>query len=66
MKLMELVKVMNIADVHVASKSIYDLLPERPLDMFHQDRDPILRRYGDKEVESITNVCKLGVTIWIK
>lgn len=66
MKLMELVKVMNIADVSVASKSIRDLLPEHPLDMFHQDRDPILRRYGDKEVESVTNVCKLGVTIWIK
>ena len=66
MKLMELVRVMNIADVSVASKSIRDLLPERPLDMFHQDRDLVLRRYGDKEVESITNVCKLGVTIWIK
>ncbi len=66
MKLLELVSLMNIAEVGVASKTIPGLLPEQMLDMFHQDADRILRRYGDKEVESITNVCKLGVTIWIK
>lgn len=66
MKLVEVVGVMNIADISVASKTIRELLPERPLDMFHRDDDPTLRRYGDAEVESITNVCNLGVTIWIK
>ena len=66
MKLLELVNVMNIADARVASKTIRALLPEQPLDMFHKDADPILRQYGEREVESITDVCKLGVTIWIK
>ena len=28
--------------------------------------NPLLRQYGEREVESITDVCKLGVTIWIK
>ena len=66
MKLVEVVGVMNIADVRVASKTIRELLPERPLDMRHRDADPLLRQYGEREVESITDVCKLGVTIWIK
>ncbi len=66
MKLLELVRLMNIAEVGVASKTIPELLPEQMLDMFHLDADCLLRRYGDKEVESITNVCKLGITIWIK
>lgn len=66
MKLLELVDVMNIADVRVASKTIRALLPEQPLDMFHKDADPILRQYGEREVESITNVCKLALVIWIK
>ena len=66
MKLIELVEVMNIADVSVASKTIPGLLPHQALDMFHLGSDPILRRYGDREVESVTDVCKLGITIWIK
>lgn len=66
MKLLELVSLMNIAEVGVASQSIPGLLPEQMLDMFHLDADPVLRRHGDREVESITNVAKLGVTIWIK
>ena len=66
MKLLELVRLMNIAEVGVASKAIASLPPKQMLDMFHLDADPILRRYGDKEVESITNVANLGVTIWIK
>ena len=66
MKLLELVGVMNIAEVGVASKTIPGLLPEKMLDMFHLDADPLLRQYGEIEVESITNVCKLGVTVWIK
>ena len=66
MKLLELVGVMNIAEVGVASKTIPGLLPEQMLDMFHLDADPLLRQDGEIEVESITNVCKLGVTVWIK
>lgn len=66
MKLLELVSLMNIADVRVASKTIRALLPERHLDMFHQDTDPILRQYGEREVESITNVCKVALVVWIK
>ena len=66
MKLLELVGLMNISEVGVASKTIPGLLPEQKLDMFHLDADHILRRYGDREVESITNVANLGITIWIK
>ena len=33
MKLVEVVGVMNIADVRVASKTIRELLPERPLEI---------------------------------
>ena len=66
MKLQELVNVMNIAEVEIASKTIRELLPGRMLDMFHLDDDPLLSRYGGREVESITNVCKLGITVWIK
>lgn len=66
MKLRELVGVMNIADVTLASKSIAGLLPGRALDMFRQAEDPLLRQYGEREVESITNVGKLGDTVWIK
>ena len=66
MKLIEVAKVMNIANVKVASKTIPELLPERALNMFRPDDDPLLRRYGEREVESITDVCKLGVTVWIK
>jgi len=66
MKLFELVNIMNIADVRIASKTIQGLLPEQPLDMFRTDTDPFLQLYGEREVESITNVCKLGITIWIK
>ena len=66
MKLLELVSLMNIADVSLDSKTIPGLLPGGPLDMFHKDADPLLRRYGEREVESITDVCHLGVTIWIK
>lgn len=66
MKLFELVSNMNIADVRIASKTIRGLLPEQSIDMFHTDTDPLLQQYGERKVESITNVCKLGITIWIK
>ena len=66
MKLFELVNILNIADVRLASKTIRGLLPEQPLDMFHTDTDPFLQQYGGREVESITDVCKLGITVWIK
>lgn len=66
MKLRELVDVMNIADVRVASTTIRGLLPEQSLDMFHKDADPLLRQYGEREVDHITNVCKLALVVWIK
>lgn len=66
MKLLDLVNLMNIAKVGVASKTIPELLPEKPLDMFNLDSDPILQRFANQEVESITNVANLGITIWIK
>ena len=44
MKLFELVNIMNIADVRLASKTIRGLLPEQPLDMFHTDTDPFLQQ----------------------
>ena len=66
MKLLDLVNLMNIAKVGVASKTIPELLPEKPLDMINLDSDPILQRFANQEVESITNVANLGITIWIK
>ena len=66
MKLLDLVNLMNIAKVGVASKTIPELLPEKPLDMFNLDSDPILQRFANQEVESITNVANLGITIWIR
>lgn len=66
MKLLDLVNLMNIAKVGVASKTIPELLPEKPLDIFNLDSDPILQRFANQEVESITNVANLGITIWIK
>lgn len=42
MKLKELVNIMNIADVGLASTSIPGLLPAKKIDMFHLDTDPLL------------------------
>ena len=66
MTLKELVKVMNMAQLDVQSKTIDELARPVALNMFAQDRDGILNTYGDREVEQVTNFCKLGVTIWIK
>ena len=66
MTLRELVGVMNIADVTVTSSEIPDLFNLHRLYMFHQDSDPILVRYGDREVVKLTNIAKSGDTIWIR
>lgn len=66
MKLNELVNVMNMAQLDVQSRTIDELARPVALNMFAQDRDGILKTYGDREVEQVTNICKLGVTIWIK
>ena len=66
MTLKEIVKLMNMAQLDVSSKTIKDLWGTEAINMFDQENDPILKKYGDCEVESITNVCKLGITIWIK
>lgn len=68
MTLRELVSVMNIADVAIASLKIHELYPcnDRKLNMFDLDNDPILARYGDREVIKLTNVAGTGDTIWIK
>lgn len=66
MTLKEIVKIMNMAQLDVCSTTNKDLWGRKDINMFDQENDPILNQYGDCEVESITNVCKLGVTIWIK
>ena len=66
MTLRELVDVMNIADVTVTSYEISELFGLHRLDMFHKDADPILRKYGSREVVALTNIGKAGDTIRIK
>lgn len=68
MTLRELAGIMNIADVSVASHTIPELYAcnGRKLNMFDQDSDPILKRYGDRTVESLTNIAHTGDMIWIK
>ena len=66
MKLRELVSIMNIADVSIASTVIPSLLPEKKIDMFHLDTDSLLEEYGNHEVDRLTNVAKTGECIWIK
>ena len=66
MKLKESVSSMNSADVSLASTVIHGLLPEKKIDMFHLDTDQLLEKYGDREVERLTNVAKMGDCIWIK
>lgn len=68
MKLYELISIMNIADVEVCSLNIPELYPgyHKKVDMFNQEADQILLRYGIHEVEKLTNVAKAGDTIWIK
>ncbi len=66
MKLKELVNIMNIADVGLASTSIPGLLPAKKIDMFHLDTDPLLVKHGEREVEKLTNIAKAGDCIWIK
>lgn len=66
MKLKDIVKLMNMAQLDVCSKTITALWGRKDIDMFDLENDPILAKYGDHEVEEITNICKLGVTIWIK
>lgn len=66
MKLRELVVIMNINDVGVTSHTIRELFCEVKLNMLHLESDPILMKYGDYEVESLTNICKTGDLITIK
>lgn len=66
MKLKEIISVMNMAQLDIASKTPgRNLYRAVPLDMFHLDSDKTYQAHKDAEVEEITNVCKLGVTIWI-
>ena len=65
MKLKELVSLMNIYEVELASHSIRDLMPPKRLDMLHLATCPLMLRYGDHDVEQITNIARLGITIWI-
>lgn len=66
MKLKEIVKIMNMAQLDVCSKTIEALWGRKDIDMFDLENDPIVKEYGDHEVEEITNIAKLGVTVWIK
>ena len=66
MTLKEIVKIMNMAQLDVCSKNISQLYGRKDVDMFDIDNDPIVREYGDHEVEEITNIAFLGVTVWIK
>lgn len=66
MKFKELVAIMNIADVTVASESIPGLFQRKRIDMFHLGADPLVAMYGECEVEKLTNIAKAGDTIWIK
>lgn len=65
MKVVDLLSIMNIADVGLCSEKIYELLPERKINMFDWRNDPLVAKYGDYEVKKLTNVAKLGDTIWI-
>lgn len=68
MKLRELVGIMNIADVGVASNTIKALCPSfhKKINMFSLDSDPILEMYGDYEVCKLTNIAKTGDVVWIE
>lgn len=66
MTLKEIVKIMNMAQLDVCSKNINQLHGRKDVNMFDLDNDPIVRKYGDHEVEEITNIAFLGVTVWIK
>lgn len=68
MKLYELIQIMNIADVEVCSTTIPELYGcyHKKVDMSHKQADLILQKYGDHEVEKLTNVAKAGDVIWIK
>ena len=66
MKLKELVSIMNIADVGVASTSIPGFGGIKEVDMFHLKSCPVLKQYGEYEVEKLTNIAKAGDVIWIK
>lgn len=67
MTLKELVPVMNMWQLDLAADKESDLHIPGLLHMTPFDeRDRLVEMYGDREVTSITNVCKLGVTIWIK
>ena len=66
MKLRELVGIMNIADVGVMSRSTaVDIIGVQKIDMFDLANDPILRKHGDREVVTLTNVAKRGDVIEI-
>ena len=66
MKLKELVSIMNIADVGVVSTSIPGFWGVKKLDMFNLKSCPVLKQYGEYEVEKLTNIAKSGDVIWIK
>lgn len=64
--LKDLVSLMNIYDVEVGSASIDSLIPPRKLNMKSLETDPVMIQFGERKVESITNIAHLGITIWIE
>lgn len=65
MTVKELVSIMNISDVELASKNYLDLLPPVKIDMRNLENDKTIQKYGNCKVNSLTNVAKMGDTIWI-
>ena len=66
MKLRELVSIMNIANVGVASTSVPGFYGIKKLNMFNLKSDPVLEEYGDYEVRQLTNIAMSGDVIWIE
>lgn len=66
MKLIELLNVMNVADVEVVSYSLPGFCGAKKVNMRDMEHDPVVVRYGQREVVRLTNICKLGDTIEIR
>ena len=66
MKVIEIVRIMNIADVGIRSTNLEDdLVGIKKIDMHRTDTDPILKQYGNREVVSLENIAKTGDVIVI-
>lgn len=65
MKLKEIVPLMNMAQLDVASRSRRWPGGLKRINMFDIDHDEILCEYGDCTIDHITNIAFSGVTIWI-